>query len=1024
MANGNGLKGNPSSTQSAIIIPKPQDSDTYYIFTVDTEYQNTPDEGFHYSEVDMTANGGLGAVTNQKNINLLNNTSEKLSAVLKDCQTENIWVITFADQNGGETNNTFYAYEVSATGVNTTPVVSTLNISVNERRGYLKISPDGTKIACANVGSGLYLFDFDTATGQVSNPQFIQINANPQNKTQRPYGVEFSPNSQLLYVSAYFETQNNLNDPNNQLSTLLQYDLTATNISASENVLDQRAIYRSALQLGPDGKIYRSLSSTYNQGIPFLSTINSPNNLGQAADYQHQSINLNGQLSRQGLPPFIASFFTEKIDIIPTDSSNTVDLPLCNGEDYTLIAEDIPGATYTWTQDGLPIPTPTIANELLVNQNGNYQVLIDLNNGDCDTKEGQAIVTYFDIPTATTPDNINICDDNNDGIWDFDLSTQDTQILDGQDPTIFQVNYFTSQIDADNNQNTITNGIYQNSNPQEIIYARVDNIGNSNCYETTSFQIAVYQTPSIGNLNNFEICDNLTDGDDTNGQTTIDLSNFNSDIYNGQSQTLFNISYYNNLTDAEDGSNPLPLNYYNNTPFTETIFVRLENVNNTDCYATGSFDVIINPVPITFDQTLLQCDEDGIPDGYTIFNLEQAISDITNNNTDLNLTFYDDFNEASNGINPIPNPTSYNNLSNPQTIFVASENASGCVAISELILEVSTTQINNYSYEDCDELGSEDGFNTIDLNQISADMLVGLPTDISLNFYETYEDALTESNALPASYNNTIAYQQTIYARAENNNACYGISEVNITINLRPDLEADTTEYYCLNFYPQTITLSATMPLNNTYYYDWSTGETTNSININQPGTFTVTATTVQGCEKTRTFIVEASNIATIEDALIVDGSIANNQVTIVTSGEGIYEYEIINALGESSDYQSSNVFTNVSPGIYSVNVKDIKNDCGITSNSISVIGFPQFFTPNNDTVNDYWQVYGVSDQFQPNSLIYIFDRYGKLLSQIDPKSKGWDGTFNGNPLPQSDYWFAVTLQDGRLFRGHFTLKR
>jgi len=135
-------------------------------------------------------------------------------------------------------------------------------------------------------------------------------------------------------------------------------------------------------------------------------------------------------------------------------------------------------------------------------------------------------------------------------------------------------------------------------------------------------------------------------------------------------------------------------------------------------------------------------------------------------------------------------------------------------------------------------------------------------------------------------------------------------------------------------------------------------------------------------------------------------------------------EYELINAQGESTGFQSESVFTEVAPGIYTVNIMDVKNDCGIISDTFSVIGFPQFFTPNNDTINDYWQVYGVSSQFQQNSKIFIFDRYGKLLSQIDPKSKGWDGTFNGQPMPTNDYWFSVTLQDGRVFKSHFTLKR
>ena len=100
------------------------------------------------------------------------------------------------------------------------------------------------------------------------------------------------------------------------------------------------------------------------------------------------------------------------------------------------------------------------------------------------------------------------------------------------------------------------------------------------------------------------------------------------------------------------------------------------------------------------------------------------------------------------------------------------------------------------------------------------------------------------------------------------------------------------------------------------------------------------------------------------------------------------------------------------------------KNDCGIAEELVSVIGFPRFFTPNNDGYNDTWQVKGVNAQFQPNTLIYIYDRYGKLISQIDPAGLGWNGIQNGRPLPNDDYWFSITLEDGRIFKDHFSLKR
>jgi len=199
----------------------------------------------------------------------------------------------------------------------------------------------------------------------------------------------------------------------------------------------------------------------------------------------------------------------------------------------------------------------------------------------------------------------------------------------------------------------------------------------------------------------------------------------------------------------------------------------------------------------------------------------------------------------------------------------------------------------------------------------------------------------------------------------------------------------------------------------------WSTGEETSTIEINSPGTFTVRVSNTNGCFKDRTITVLPSNIATVTDVEIIDAS-QNNSISVFVSGEGEYEYALDNINGP---YQDSNVFEDVQPGLYTVYIRD-KNNCGITEEVVSVIGFPKFFTPNNDDNNDYWQVYGITNKFQANSSILIFDRYGKLLKELDPLSPGWDGTYNGEKMPTSDYWFKVNLEDGRTFTSHFTLKR
>jgi gliding motility-associated-like protein len=142
-------------------------------------------------------------------------------------------------------------------------------------------------------------------------------------------------------------------------------------------------------------------------------------------------------------------------------------------------------------------------------------------------------------------------------------------------------------------------------------------------------------------------------------------------------------------------------------------------------------------------------------------------------------------------------------------------------------------------------------------------------------------------------------------------------------------------------------------------------------------------------------------------------------------SGEGIYEYRLLDENNSVyAPYQNSNIFENVDTGFYTITVKDIKNDCGITSPyKISVIGFPKVFTPNGDGFNDTWQVSGVSKMFQPNTKVKIFNRYGKLIKEINPL-EDWNGLLNGNEIPVDDYWFTVQLEDGRIFKDHFTLKR
>ena len=191
-----------------------------------------------------------------------------------------------------------------------------------------------------------------------------------------------------------------------------------------------------------------------------------------------------------------------------------------------------------------------------------------------------------------------------------------------------------------------------------------------------------------------------------------------------------------------------------------------------------------------------------------------------------------------------------------------------------------------------------------------------------------------------------------------------------------------------------------------------------NKIFIDAPGTYSVTVTNYFGCENSVSVEVFPSNIATITDIKIRDFSGKSNSIEIIVEGEGDYEY----ALDTYSSYQDSNVFTGLLNKYYTVYVRD-KRGCGVVSKEILILDYPRYFTPNSDSHNDYWQIIGMNEF--PEAKIYIFDRFGKLLKQISPISKGWDGTNQkGKPLPSNDYWFTIDIENRPQYRGHFTLKR
>ncbi|REE79809.1 gliding motility-associated-like protein [Lutibacter oceani] len=865
MPNGTFLKGDASSSQSAMIIPKPNSTTEYYLFTVGARVSGG-EYGFYYYTIDMNANGGLGDVTIgpvDLNEGRAGEWSEKVAAINgEECET--FWVISYV-------SNQFKAYKVTENGVAVTPVTSTVNYFAEDRRGYLKISPDGKKIAIAHMSDRRFiLYDFNNATGVVSNQQILDLIA-PGNA---PYGAEFSGNGEKLYVTAsndfYSEDPAEFNNPNNQFSTLYQFDITKQSTTAINNsrvVLDSQNLYRGALQLGPDQKIYRAMSSSYSTGLPFLSVIENPENDGLNCNYKNNVINLGSNKSTQGLPPFIASIFylIEITNEVSDEVITNQTIKLCTGNNYTFKSEILPGSpVYNWKfKDSIISNSTTITLTNIEKQNaGLYQLEVDLVDecGKSILYQGKFEVEVYDPPVA--PENIiyDQCDiDANslDGITLFNLETKIPEITNNN--SNLEVTFYDSEISFNNNNPILSASEYISATNPNLIFKITDK--RTDCFNIGTMELNAYPT-SLDTYNTLYICENDlgigTESSIGSGEGTFDFEAKRDEINTLFSNYNIVVEFYENSQDAQLQVNKITgTNNYSNTE----IYVRISNKDNNNCISAGKFNLVVNqiPEPNSVDEIVILC----------IGNIEDT-----------------------------PRPYS---VALDGNTYVQGDKYQWYLNKQPL-----TVDATNPIY-----FAKEAGFYEV----------------------EVLRDFENDSNNM------------------EDNSTCIGFSN----------------------------------------------------------------------------FVVITSNIPVIypENIIITDDS-NNNTITINNNelGIGDYEYTLNDFYGE---YQDEPYFENVPAGIHTIYVRD-KNGCGFSQLEVSVLGFPKFFTPNNDGINDTWRIPGANSNFYPSSNIYIFDRFGKFITSLNPNNIGWDGTLNGKYLPSTDYWYSVELKDQqgntRIKKGHFSLIR
>lgn len=484
--------------------------------------------------------------------------------------------------------------------------------------------------------------------------------------------------------------------------------------------------------------------------------------------------------------------------------------------------------------------------------------------------------------------------------------------------------------------------------------------------------------------------------------------------------------------------------------------VRLDRIGNGCGLFSDEAVLTVNPLPVINSPIdLVQCDEDGVSNAITDVNLRQQESFISADAANLTFRYYTSETGASNAnaLEQITSPTAYN--TSDTSVWVRVETVHGCYRVARLNIRVTATNITglNRIFRTCDDFldtngndtannNDRDGIASFDFSSVTADILALLPSSsgYSIKYYRNGADAAAETDPSGNSLeiNNLTNYRnigypdtQQIWVRIESDidNACFGLGPyITLVVEPLPDIRLTDERMICLNLNEEFITLDSGLPQEadlTTFTYLWTfagnpvPGGTTPTLAVNAPGIYTVKVTSLFGCHRTQTITVTSSDLAQVDDIEVVDLADINS-ISIYVSGTGDYVF----ALDHADTFQVSPFFNDVLPGIHDVYIKDLKG-CGIVGPiQVNVLGIPKYFTPNGDGYNDTWNLRGADASRERNAIIHIFDRYGKLIKQISPIGDGWDGTYNQKPMASDDYWYTIELENGRVAKGHFSLKR
>lgn len=1017
MTNGTGLTGGGSSTQSGQVIPYPGSSTKYYIFT---QAQNVGANGMRYSVVDMTLSSGLGAVTTTKNVFLDNGFAEKIAGVKKN---GGYWVCALKLPG-----DTLYAYEVTSSGVNSTPVKSNTGITLgtNNFYGGMKANPQGTQLAAVHQGvlNACHLFDFNKNTGMVTGTKTITITQS------NPYGVEFSPSGDLLYVQSW------------NSSDVKQYDVTlstAALISASQVTLGGGATGGGLLQLGPDGLLYGA-----RFGQNYVCRVANPDVQGTGAGYTANAVQLStGDLSRWGLPLFLGSFFGASIEV--TDN--------CYGDTTYFTADTTNVDSMYWDFGDTASGSLNIGFGLevghLYTDTGLYDIQLVIFNG-----------LYSDTIT--------------DQVYIYPRQTADL----GPDTTLCAGLEFTLNVDQPYAEyewhDGSTDSAYTVSYPDSLVIVTVSGV----CDTVVDTILVDFFFPfDLDIQNDTSICtyDNLTmttgldpnegyihtwsNGSGSNTITAYDTGTYMVTVTEGictYADTVV-IGYYPEVTvDLGNDSSFCYEPYINLAPKTETNVLTYEwstgatsaniDVSVTDLYyvtvkGTGDFCQAIDSVEWKFwHEPILDlgndtsfCHDDILnvePFAYSQFPITYLWND-NSNNPDLNVNlvglYWVEVSDENCTIRDTIIVDQY-----PKLEVDLGEDINTCDGKNVTLKPVTTLPVNNYRWNDGTENStlkiSGHGTYTVSVNNdlcsasdeinvfyfdypevdLGADTAIcpGTSYDIDVTApFEIMEYQWSTGNTSPIQ--EILSKDSVWYWVKSTNVVCTSTDSIFVTLRKVPNTELGSDTAICLG---DELTLGVRQNPS-IQEYAWNTGDSTETLVITDSGKYIVTV--FDGyCNTPGKINVAIKNNPTDETVRL------EAPETICIGDEvpfNVYDPRF-NAY-EWQDGSTGSRYVVKSEGLYWVKAT---HDCGVVSDTVFIdkcecpIWLPTAFNPDGNELNDRF-VPSTDCQFYEYEF-RVFNRWGEEVFFSEDPTQSWDGLHRGVESPEGAYTWTLTY--GTLYDG------